>query len=181
MITIYISTAAIAEHCQGRMTTLDSKPHVLMLEHLVCSLAARRLSDMAQNHGGHKSAALLPGRRDSQPQFPNYSFFSNISQWLSLIFQPAVSLRCQLPSPGIEKPIPLLDMQHSRVILHSSATWKYLVGAMACGHYPATQEVTSLWQLLMQDSPCHTAGSWHWSISLQPSCTSVSSVAFLCF
>lgn len=91
------------QHCQRSMATFDSEPHVSMLEHPVCSLAARRLGDMAQNPGGHKSGALLPGRRDSQPQFPIYSFFSNKSWWMSHIFQPAVSMRHQLPSHGKEK------------------------------------------------------------------------------
>lgn len=139
-------TEVITEHCQRSMATFDSEPHVLMLEHPVCSLAARRLGDMAQNPGGHKSGALLPGRRDSQPQFPIFSFFSNKSWWMSHIFQPAVSMRHQLPSHGKEKSPFLFQMYSTAefVILPNSVTWKYFVIATSHGHYPATQEVTSL-------------------------------------
>lgn len=71
MITPYVITEVITEHCQRSMATFDSEPHVSMFEHPVCSLAARRLSDMAQNPGGHNLGLCCQAGEIPSLNFPS--------------------------------------------------------------------------------------------------------------
>lgn len=92
------------------MATLDSEPHVLMLD----CLAARRLGETAQNPGGHKSGALLPGRRDSQRFSISHLLFLQEFILVDVPYFSTCSFT-EMSAHGKEKPISLLDMQHSRV------------------------------------------------------------------
>lgn len=153
MITTYISTEVIAEHCQRRMTTFDSQPHVSMLEHPLFALWLPEalviwLKTLVSTNLGLCCQA---------EEIPSLNFPSTLSsriypgEWpffFNLQFHWDVSY------PLMERRSPFLFCSTAEfVILHRSETWKYFFRAMSCGHCPETEEVTSLWQLVVQGTP----------------------------
>lgn len=183
MITTYISTEAIAEHCQRRMAAFDSEPHVSMLElplfalwlpeDLVIwlkTLVGTNLGLCCQdeeipsfNFPSTLSSVIYPG---GCPTYFNLHFHWDTSCLLR------GRRRAHFSSSFTAQQGLLSCMAlQLEILCYSRVMWP--LPSHSGGHISLTAFDAGY--------PCHIAGTWHWSISLQPSCTSVSSVTSLCF